>query len=549
MAGRDAILAEARAALARGDCDRAADLLQPLADAAGADALAAGLLRARALRAGGRLSEAIEALQPVLVRADTAGDAPTAAAVLAQLGLISHRLGTREDAATLLAQALALAPALPEAAAGLARLHAEAEDFDAARAVLDEALAHTPASPDLLNTRGAVLADAGLLAEAEASLRQALETAPRLGEAWSNLGNVLRDRGRIEDATACYEQALALLPEGAPDYPRARVNRGMARLIAGDFTGGWEDYEWRLRLPEARETRVLPPPWTGDPLPGGTLLLYPEQGVGDVVMFATLLPEIQGRVGHVIVWAPERLEALLARSLPDCTVIADPGPAARCDSADVSLALGSLPRFLRPDADAFAGTGPTAARPFLIPDAGKRAAWRKRLTALTGGAPAVGIAWRGGASHWDRTLRTSTAENWKALLALPDRHWVSLQYGMTEDERAAFEALAPDRFHAFADTGADLDAFAALVAALDLVVSMDNSTVHVAAALGRPVVTLVPEVPTWRWGLAGTRTPWYPTMELVRRNAGTPWQDVISGLAPEVATLAGKDWHGQEGPL
>ncbi len=535
MAGRDAVLNEARAALARGQYDRAADILRPLAESDGSAALAAGLLRARALRAAGHMTEAIEALQPVLVRADAAGDVAAAAGGLAQLGLISHRLGAKDDAATLFGQALTLDPAQPEAAAGLARLHAEAGDFDAARAVLGRALAAAPDSPELLTARGTVLADAGDPAQAEADLRRALARAPDAGEAHSNLGNVLRDRGRLAEARDCYDRALELLPEGAPDYPRARVNRGVACLIAGDLAAGWDDYEWRLRLPEARDTRLLPPAWTGDDLSGRTVLLYAEQGVGDVIMFATLVPEIAEQAKRVILWVPERLQALLARSLPGCTVTTDPGPTTPCHEADVALALGSLPRLLRPDADAFTGTGPTEQQPFLVADAAKAGAWRERLKAATGGAPAIGLSWRGGATHWDRSLRASGPDDWRELLAAPGTHWVPLQYGMTEDERAGFAALAPGRFHAFDGTGADLDGLAALATALDLVISMDNSTVHVAAALGRPTVTLVPHVPTWRWQLDGDQSPWYPTMMLARQAPGTPWRDVISGLSRLVA--------------
>lgn len=312
----------------------------------------------------------------------------------------------------------------------------------------------------------------------------------------------------------------------------------MMHLLQGAWSEGWDDYEWRLRLPEARNVAALPPAWDGSPLRQHTLLLYHEQGIGDVVMFATLIPELAGTGANVILWVPERLRALLARALPDCIVATDPGPEANCINADVSLALGSLPRLLRRDAEMFTGRGPTTDRPFLQADGQALERWRARVSDAAGDAPVFGFAWRGGATHWDRMLRRTAPRDWGELLSLPGIHWVALQYGMTEDEAAAFAAFAPGRIHAFPDTGADFDDFAALVTTLDGIVSVDNSTVHIAAALGRPTVTLVPHVPTWRWGLAGAATPWYPAMRLARRNPSKPWESVISGLAPWVGKTA-----------
>jgi Flp pilus assembly protein TadD len=537
MADEAAILAHAHAHLAAGAYAEAADLLSSLLDRGGVDRFEAALLLGRTLIAAGRLADAVEALTTALEAAS--GNAPRTARALVQLAVASDRLGSESDAAYLVDQALGLDESLITARILSARLHARAGRFEDAEAVLAPALACAPSDEGLALAHASVLAEAGRLDEARAGLQALIRCNPACGEALANLGNVLRDCGDFQAARRCYDTALGLLPAPSVEHARARVNRAMVRFIEGDFGGGWEDYEFRLRLPEVRSTQGLPPRFTDDrgDVSGIRLLVYPEQGIGDIVMFATLLPELARNGADIRLWVPDRLLDLFARSLDGITVEADPGAALQAEHvghAEASLALGSVGRLLRPLRRHFNGRGPRPHAPLLKADPERAASWAARLKEM-GPAPHVGISWRGGATSWDRRLRHTEPADWRPLIALGTVTAVSLQFGAGAEEVRGFAGGAGGPLHAVEEVGRDLDEFAALIAALDAVVSMDNSTVHFAGALARPVVTLIPHVPTWRWGEVEDTSLWYPTMRIVRNAPGEggpgPWSEAIARAA------------------
>jgi hypothetical protein len=275
--------------------------------------------------------------------------------------------------------------------------------------------------------------------------------------------------------------------------------------------------------------------WNGAPIPGGTLLITAEQGVGDEIMFASLVGEAASRAGDCVVECDPRLVPLFARSMPRIRVRATPAGSAGFQPTlvpdfDEHIAMGSLPRFLRPTLASFPGV-----RGYLKADARRRDKWKVRLRGL-GAELKVGISWRGGRKLETRRTRSTKLEDWLPLFATPDVRFVNLQYGDCAAELARLQEQHGILVHHWADANPleDLDEFAAEISALDLVISIDNSTVHMAGALGCPVWTLLPYVPDWRWLLDRDDSPWYHSMRLFRQVRRGCWADVLPAVAGEL---------------
>ena len=373
------------------------------------------------------------------------------------------------------------------------------------------------------------------LDDAADSYRRALDLKPEFSAAHVNLGVVLKRQGKLDDAIASHERAVEIGPQDA----EANFHLALALLLNGDFKQGWEKYEWRWQY-EAIPREFVAPVWDGSPLEGRSLLVYAEQGVGDEIMFASCLPEIINQTSRCVVECDPRLVRLLARSFPLAEVI--PRPIDRQGAGnvefppvDLQIAMGSLPRYLRSDADCF----PAQCR-FLAAENQLVEKWRIRCRELGDGLK-IGISWRGGGSPAIQQRRSTSLADWNALFSLAGVHFVNLQYGDATDELAAVRAQSGVTIHDWedADPLKDLDQFAAQIAALDMVISVDNSTVHLAGALGVPVWTLLPFAPNWRWRLERVGTPWYPTMTLYRLPRLDDWGAVFDRVAADLKSLAG----------
>jgi len=288
---------------------------------------------------------------------------------------------------------------------------------------------------------------------------------------------------------------------------------------------GWHNYESRWKTHGHKPMRPYPyPRWKGNKLASGHLLLWGEQGIGDEIMFAGLIPELLAAENRIILDCEPRLLPLFRRSFPGVHVVTgfdetrppDPQIAAH-------LPTGSLPRFFRTSELAFAST----TSPYLMPDRTRRNqfrsryAWEKKV---------VGIAWytKNAKTGRSRSLQLS---QFSPLLQRNDIFWVSLQYGdHAALEQQASAAQVPLFIDREVDQFQDLDLFAAQVAAMDLVITIDNSTAHLAGALGVPVWLLLPFDRDWRWLQARSDSPWYPTLRLFRQPRLGDWQSVISDV-------------------
>jgi hypothetical protein len=308
----------------------------------------------------------------------------------------------------------------------------------------------------------------------------------------------------------------------------------MIYVLRGDLGRGWDDYEWRLQIADNARP-IATARWDGAPLAGRSILLLSEQGIGDEVMFASCLPDLlreteNSGAGRSFIECDSRLVPLFARSFPNSAAIAKPAdradlvPVAACD---VTEFLGTVPRFLRRRVADFPRTVG-----YLRPDPSLVAKWRASFGRL-GSALKVGISWSGGNEAETRRRRSIPLDLWQPIFQVPGVRFINIQYGPA----AADATQARRQFGIALDDGTDcdplldLDDFAAKLSALDLVLSVDNSTVHLAAALGQPVWTLLPFSPDWRWMLDRETTPWYPTMRLLRCQSVDSWTALLQRTA------------------
>jgi tetratricopeptide (TPR) repeat protein/ADP-heptose:LPS heptosyltransferase len=361
--------------------------------------------------------------------------------------------------------------------------------------------------------------------------KRATELMPNSPIAHFNLANVWRALGQLDAASAEFQAAIAL----KPSFANAHWNLACCRLLAGDFATGWREYGWRERAGAVAVDRYPQSRWQGESLKNQTILVHSEQGIGDEILFASCLPDLIERAGRCVVVCEPRLEKLFARSFPQASIHGfarrkDGAGATLTEPIDKQVPAGSLPTFFRPSRESF----PQRPR-FLVADNTARAEWRRRFDALGSGLK-VGISWRAGGQPLERRKRTTGLNEWREIFAVPGSQFVNLQYGETNDDITAARDDLGVAIHDWDDGDplVDMDAFAAKIAALDLVISVGNATVHLAGSLGVPTWALLPKVPGWRWMLEGERSPWYSSVRLIRQRERGVWPPVLAEVAKEL---------------
>jgi len=365
---------------------------------------------------------------------------------------------------------------------------------------------------------GNVLQWRGELSQAGACYQRALQLKPDSAEIYVNLGNIFKALHQFDSSITCYRRALGLNPQLA----EAATSEAAVQLLKGDFAAGWAGSERRWETLDHDTPRAYPwPRWKGEPIPSGRLLIWREQGIGDEIMFAGLIPDVVRSGASCVLDCDPRLETLFARSFPDVAIVPSLVPE---DHPELDIAAhlpcGSLPGLFRRSSEAFAATS----SPYLVPDPLKRAMFRRRYF---DGRKTVGLAWRT-TSKKTGHIRSVDLSTLAPLFALSGIRWISLQYGChdTLEEQAA-AASAPILIDRDVDQLTNMDLFAAQVAAMDLVITIDNSTAHLAGALGVPTWVLLPFAPDWRWLLDRSDSLWYPSIRLFRQTQMGEWQSVV----------------------
>ena len=485
-------------------------------------------------------------------------------------GVALYFLKRHDEALESYARALALKPGLAEAHYNRGLALFDLQRFDEALAAYEQALAVRPAYAEAHLNRGLVLTRLGRYEEALASCERSLELKPDLVEAYIDRGNVLRHLGRTAEALVSCDRALQMRPDSAeaylnrgaalydraqpwaavdsydralavrPNFVVAHQNRAYARLLAGDFSGGWTDHEWRWSNdadPLAAERRPFAEPlWLGEhSLVGKRILLYAEQGFGDTLQFCRYVRWVADLGARVILEAPEPLARLLESLAGVTQIITRDGARPACD---YRCPLMSLPLAFRTTL----GTIPVQV-PYLRAEPAKVRQWGERLGERR--AIRVGLVWSGGfrphqPSLWSVNARRNVPLAKLAVLRHPGVEFHSLQKGQpAESELAGVIASgwAGPEIIDWAHALEDFSDTAALAENLDLIIAVDTATVHLAGALGRPVWLLNRFDSCWRWLLERTDSPWYPTLRIYRQSRPGEWEDVLERVRADLVAL------------
>jgi tetratricopeptide (TPR) repeat protein len=441
------------------------------------------------------------------------------------LGFCLQAAGYRDKAIAAYRQAIALNENDPYARANLAIALQGTGRLDEAIATLRHAVKVKPDFADGFSHLGKALRENGMLDEAIAAFGQAVGLRPRDHELLVNLAEALWEAGRIEEAVAEQRQAVALQPDDA----NAHWAYGLLLLLNGDFAAGWPEFEWRWRrktLPWPRR-KLQQPLWDGSALAGRTIYLHAEKSFGDTIQFIRYVPIIQRLGGKTIVECQPGLRRLLAANMAveKWLVPSEPLP-----PRDVYCPLLSLPLLLHTTRDTI-----PAEHSYLHVAAEWSQAWQQRVPGSSR-LLKVGLAWAGKPSEIHDRKRSLPLSQLAPLAHVRGVLYFSLQKGQAAAE--AHDPAAAVEMLDFGDAIADFADTAGLISQLDLVVTVDTAVAHLAGALGKPVWTLLPFVPDWRWGRAGESTPWYPTMRLFRQQSRGDWAEVVRRVTDELTQVA-----------
>jgi len=450
------------------------------------------------------------------------------------MGMLAHDTGQTERALGLIASAIALRPETPYYHSNLGNVLQKLERFQDAELCYREALRLDPALAEAHNNLGNALRALGRIPEAIGSLLEAVRLNPRYHEAFSNLAGLLLQQSQWREAAACYDEARRIAPasepyaaglaaatirwgdqlrtEGdythaiacyqqgvalLPDDPEPHLLLSQALLITGQWEQGWNEFEWRWRIKGCPAVSFRQPLWDGSPLDGRRILLWAEQGLGDTIQFVRYAQMVKSAGGTVVVECQPPLARLL-RTCPEIAeVVAFGSP---LPDFDVHAPMQSLPRILHTTVESI-----PARTPYLSADPDLARDWESRLASSRGCR--VGLAWAGSPHNREDARRSIAKEKFALFERIPGVDCFSLQK----------EDVPGD----FADA-------AALMANLDLVISVDTAAAHLAGAFAKPVWTLLPFAPDARWLTGREDSPWYPGMRLFRQTTPGDWEPVLA---------------------
>jgi tetratricopeptide (TPR) repeat protein len=474
-------------------------------------------------------------------------------------GAVLETLGRNDEALESLQRSLAIKPNHPDALYNYGSVLKKLGRHEEALKSFERVLASRPDYAKAHNNRGAALESLNRVDEALACYERALAIDPEFVEAISNRGNILEKLGRPEDAITCYDRAVAINPVHAevlynrstvlasvgrhrdalascsraiavnPTYVSAQWNEALLRLRLGDFSGGWQKYEWRWKRDEnsKRLRKFAQPLWLGEtPVAGKTILLHHEQGLGDTLQLARYAPLLARQGARVILEVQPPLKLLLSGIGESIHVI---GSGEQSPSFDLHCPLMSLPLACRTEVSTI-----PADIPYLTVPHERSTHWATRLPPRRG--LRVGVVWSGNATHKDDHNRSIAFARLAPLFDTPNVDFVSLQKELRD---ADAQILAGET--RITDIGRHFDDFgdtAAAVALVDLVISVDTSVAHLAGALGKPVWVLLPFCPDWRWLLDRDDSPWYPSARLFRQPNIGDWDSVIKHVRQELLARA-----------
>jgi tetratricopeptide (TPR) repeat protein len=434
-------------------------------------------------------------------------------------GVCLIRQNRHDEAIAAFQKALAIAPDKMSALMNLANAFRDKKDFPQAAHYYQEALRVRPNDPDTLCNLGKAHSEMGDREQAAVCYGQAVELNPESADAQNNLGVALADLDRVDEAELHLQQAVRLRPQ----HGETHRNLGIIQLMGGKFREGWAEYEWRWRCNFPDPHAKTCPRWDGAPLEGRTILLYPEQGLGDTLQFIRYAPLVEQMGGSVIFECPRILASLLRDQPGVAQMIPQGSPLPR---VDIAAPLLSLPFLF----GTTLATVPTPI-PYVHAHAERVASWRHALRHL--GGYKVAIAWQGSPRYAGDRQRSVPLEFFAPLADIPGVQLISLQKGVgTEQLGSTARSFVPLDLGRQIDEGGDafVDS-AAVMQLVDLVITSDTALAHLAGAMGIPVWLVLHFAGDWRWLRGRDDCPWYPTMRLFRQQKWGDWPGVFQRVA------------------
>lgn len=462
-----------------------------------------------------------------------------------------------------------------KAQAIISNQEATREDLNFAEDILNALLNYEPCNLRLLFGLGVVFMRKQFTALAILTYEALIAVAGSNSiavSAWMNLGVLHNTEGRKDQSVKCYEMAEKLMPKDEnvhpdmmeehialkrdmqinkacnfvatgqpqiadrmlkevetafPDCEEAKWNRGLALLEQGNYAEGFDLYEYSKKR-NIRNYPGEPPLWNGEK--GKTVMVYGEQGIGDEIMFASVIPDLM-KDCRVVMDGHLRLADMFRRSfnLPvygtrEFNALLWQHP----EKIDYKISIGSLCRFYRNKREDFPGT------PYLNADAKLLEKFKRKLTDLRG-KPCIGISWRGGSKSTNKNLRHIPLEKFLPLFQSIDANWISLQYQPTSQSVInEFTEKTGIKIHHWQEAIDDYDMTAALISNLDLVISVPQSVVHLAGALGVPCWQMTPKKAMWQMGPYGEDVPWYKSVRSFWQDETQKWEPVINNITQEL---------------
>jgi tetratricopeptide (TPR) repeat protein len=512
--------------------------------------------RGNALKQLGDFEEAITAYQQAIVYQPNYADAHS------NLGTALQMAGRDEEAIASYRRAAALQGANGETWKKLGGLLFNGGKLEEALECYSKAVSLRTTDADSLNHLGLVLQRLGRTEEAISNHRRALELRPEFPDGLISLGNALRQSGQLDEGIECFRRSLAMRPKcpdtltflGAalqeqsrlteaismhrqaieirPDHVQAHLNLALVLLAQGNFQEGWPEYEWRRKDKTSGESErdFASPQWHGEALAGRRILIHAEQGVGDVIQFVRYMPLVAGRGGRVVLECYRELSRLFRGmdGVEEIVIAGEPVP-----RVDMHCPILSLPLAFGTTLDSI-----PVGSPYLHADPALIEHWAKKMASV-GSGKKVGIAWAGRPTHLNDHNRSIPEKLFNRLGGIPGIRYISLQKGPS-----AWPAAKGDRELDITDWTGELTDFAdtaAIVANLDLVVTVDTSVAHLAGAMGKPAWVLIPHPADFRWLLAREDSPWYPSLRLFRQRRRGDWPAAIDEIAEQLRKLVGKE--------
>lgn len=495
-------------AFARGVWEEAAEPLRRATVLLPGEALPRRQLFETLLHLGARQAESGAWPQAAAAFCEAARVQPDSADAFFQAGVALSISGEIEASKASYAEAIRLDPGHVRAHNNLSNLLTGAGEPDEAIAHLRRAIEGDPDYWEAHYNLGIALADAGHAEQALACYDEVLRLRPGHADTRNNIAGILLSRGKAEEAIRQCDEALAI----APDHIDAAWNKALAQLTLGDFENGWRGYESRLRHQRFAARRFPVPRWQGEDPAGKRILVWAEQGLGDTLQFLRYLPLLAARGAAVTFECHDRLLPLIRHAATGAELV---GRGQAGAEFDFHVPLLSLPLAFDTRLDTIPPPGPAIALPEDL-----LSNWRA-VTAADGGRRRIGVCWQGNRHNYGGRRRSMPAATMARLAEAVPARWFSLQ----PDEPVPPGFEKPER------EGCGLDGTAAIVSALDLVISVDTMVAHLAGLLGRPVWTLLPYGADWRWMLGRDNSPWYPSMRLWRQQRPDDWDGVIDRLA------------------